>query len=70
MTQHPGVTCNPHPLTGWPTASRMMIATGSTFHHYDVPGTYTVTVTGISTSCDGTSELQEGRKTIRWTAPA
>ena len=68
VPQHPGLPCNPHPVTGWPNASKQLIASGTVVHHYTTPGIYTVTIVGVSTACDGVSEVQQTAKTIRWQA--
>jgi len=69
ISQNPGLTCRAHSVSGWPAASRMGIATGSVFHHYATSGTYTVSIVGVSTACDDTSEAQQGATTFRWQVP-
>jgi hypothetical protein len=57
-------------LAGWPAPSRMVIFTGKAVHHYAAPGSYMITVTAVSTACDGTSAPQTGIGTHLWQVPA
>ncbi|HEX3622792.1 MAG TPA: hypothetical protein VHT97_10790 [Acidimicrobiales bacterium] len=50
-------------LGGWPTPTKKMIFTGDAMHHYATVGLFTVTVTAVSTACDG-SMPQVGTGTI------
>ncbi len=64
VPQHPAAQCRRHAVSGWPLPSVQTITTGSLVHQYAAPGIYTVTVVGISTGCDGTSEPQQGMATV------
>ena len=57
----------------WPTGDYVSVPAStpgatSPLHHYDNPGTYTVTVTARSTACDG-SQPQEATGTRGWSVP-
>ena len=57
----------------WPTGDYVSVPVStpgatSPLHHYDNPGTYTVTVTARSTACDG-SQPQEATGTRGWSVP-
>ncbi|MDQ3643012.1 MAG: hypothetical protein M3450_16490 [Actinomycetota bacterium] len=62
-------TCEPTPA-GWPAPNRMVIVTGKAVHHYAAPGNYTITLTAVSTACDGKSAPQTGIGTHVWQVPA
>jgi hypothetical protein len=55
--------------SGWPAPSRILVFEGNA-HHYLAPGSYTITVTALSTACDGVSAPQTGRRTVGWQVPA
>ena len=55
--------------SGWPAPSRILVWERTT-HHYLAPGSYTITVTALSTACDGVSAPQTGRRTVAWPVPA
>ena len=64
-----------HPSEPPPPACRVqpdgsMVADWMTFdtvpHHYSAPGTYVVTVTAVSTACDGISMPQSGSRSFTW----
>ena len=55
--------------SGWPAPSRILVFERNT-HHYLAPGSYTITVTALSTACDGVSAPQTGRRTVAWPVPA
>ena len=55
--------------SGWPAPSRILVWERNA-HHYLAPGSYTITVTGLSTACDGVSAPQTGRRTVAWPVPA
>jgi hypothetical protein len=62
-----GMICRPA-MTGWPSGTQITfgaVASGEGTHHYAAPGTYTVTVTAVSTGCDGTM-TQTGRGSLVW----
>lgn len=62
-----GMTCRPT-LTGWPGGTQIAfgaVGSGEGVHHYATPGTYTVTVTAVSTGCDGTV-TQTGTGSLVW----
>lgn len=61
-------TCRPS-ASGWPLPSHVMLMTGSNAHHYSRAGTYRVTITVISTGCDG-NEQQLGSTSFSWIADA
>jgi hypothetical protein len=58
-------TCRPT-LEGWPGQGVKSITTGQAVHHYAAPGVYTLTLTGISTGCDGVSDPQRVTATFTW----
>jgi surface-anchored protein len=60
------LACQPT-LSGWPLPTQLMLSTGSAIHEYTAPGTYTVTMTAVSTACDG-SERQTGQASLTWRA--
>jgi hypothetical protein len=60
------LACQPT-LSGWPLPTQLTMATGSAIHEYAAPGTYTVTLTAVSTACDG-SERQSGQASLTWRA--
>ena len=62
-------TCQSTPA-GWPAPNRMVIFTGKAIHHYAAPGNYTITLTAVSTACDGKSAPQTGIGTHIWQVPA
>lgn len=55
--------------SGWPVPTLKRIHTGEAVHHYAAAGTYTITLTAVSTGCDG-SMTQTGKGTFLWEAPA
>ncbi|MDQ2827219.1 MAG: hypothetical protein M3Y04_09730 [Actinomycetota bacterium] len=62
-----GMTCRSS-LTGWPDGTQIMfgaVGSGEGIHHYAAPGAYTVTVTAVSTGCDGTV-TQTGTGSLVW----
>lgn len=62
-----GMTCRPT-VTGWPGGTQIAfgaVGSGEGVHHYANPGTYTVTVTAVSTGCDDTV-TQTGTGTLVW----
>jgi len=59
-----GMTCRPT-VTGWPGGTQVALATGDAIHHYSTPGSYTVTLTAVSTGCDGTVS-QTGAGSLVW----
>jgi len=62
-----GMICRPT-VTGWPGGTQIAfgaVGSGEGVHHYANPGTYTVTVTAVSTGCDGTV-TQTGTGTLVW----
>ena len=67
VANHGTAACNPHPVTGWPDSSTMVVSSGSLVHQYTAPGSYVVSIVAVSTACDGVSEPQQGTKSFRWT---
>ena len=63
-----GLGCRPH-AGGWPSPSRIWVVTNEAIHHYPAPGTYRITVTAVSTGCDG-SLPQHGQGSLTWVVPA
>jgi hypothetical protein len=62
------IGCRPS-LSGWPlTSTAMIMSNPVVMHRYTAPGTYQVTLTAISTACDGSHE-QRGMGTITWRVP-
>ncbi len=61
-------TCRPT-LEGWPGQGVKSIPTGQAIHHYAAPGVYTLTLTAISTGCDGVSDPQRVTATFTWVDP-
>jgi hypothetical protein len=61
--------CRPS-LSGWPLQSMALISSTSSFitHRYAAPGVYRVTLTAISTACDGSDE-QRGVGALTWHVP-
>ena len=55
--------------SGWPAPSRILVWERTT-HQYLARGSYTITVSALSTACDGVSAPQTGRRTVGWTVPA
>lgn len=62
-------TCQSTPA-GWPAPNRMVIFTGTAIHQYAAAGNYTITLTAVSTACDGKSAPQTGVGTHVWQVPA
>jgi hypothetical protein len=57
--------CRPS-LSGWPLQSMSLISNSPVImHRYTAPGVYQVTLTAISTACDGSHE-QRGVGTLTW----
>ena len=54
-------------LSGWPGETEKSLPTGAAIHHYAEPGPYTITLTAVSTGCDGTT-TQQGTGSLTWEA--
>lgn len=64
---HPGDTaCQPSP-SGWPLPSQAVLFTGSNEHHYSHARSYTVTVSVVSSGCNG-QQQQVGSAAFSWQA--
>ncbi|MDQ6727148.1 MAG: hypothetical protein M3066_13415 [Actinomycetota bacterium] len=62
-----GMVCRPT-ISGYPGGTQIVFGSagsGEGVHHYAAPGTYTITVTAVSTGCDGTM-TQTGMGSLVW----
>jgi hypothetical protein len=56
-------------MDGWPAYSHAMLPYDPpAYHHYTKPGTYTLTLTAYSYSCDG-KQQQTGKASFQWVVP-
>lgn len=63
-----GMGCRPS-VSGWPLQTMVLIPSNPVvMHHYSAPGVYRVTLTAISTACDGSDE-QRGVGALTWQVP-
>lgn len=71
VVTYPGDTDCHEGTDGWPAGSEAWLPANpwGPIHHYKTYGTFRITLTAVSTACDG-SDSQRGHGSMTWTNPA